>query len=152
MDTSILISASIATLVLVGVLIFAALLLRNMRRAIGGGEESTPREGPSLEAIYTEWMAKQSAPEAAAARATARADQDEARAQIADAEGLLARLRRDAGAAAPEDRARAMAEAETELLGIRACLNRGDAAQARERAQSLTLRLATEMARSGPSD
>ena len=152
MDTSVLVSASIATVVLIAVLFLAVYLLRTMRRTMGADEASGPRDGPSLEAIYAEWMAKQASPEAAAARATARAGEDEARAQLKDAEGLLARLRLDAGAAAGGDVARAIGEAEAELRGIRACLNRGDASEARERARSLTLRLATEVARRGASD
>lgn len=156
MDTSVLVSASIATVVLVAVLFFAVFLLRNMRRAMGGDESPGPREGRSLEAIYADWMARQATPEAAAARVAARAGEDEARAQLKDAEGLLARLRRDAGAGGGggggEDLLRVIGEAETELRGIRACLNRGDASQARERAQSLTLRLATEIARRGASE
>lgn len=123
-----------------------------MRRAVGSDESAGPREGPSLEAIYAEWMAKQATPEATAARVTARAGAEEARARLDDAEGLLARLRRDAGAAAPEDLVRTLAEGEAELRGIRACLNRGDATQARERAERLLLRLASEIARRGASD
>jgi hypothetical protein len=152
LDTSVLISASIATVVLVGVLFLAVFLLRSMRRAMGGDESSGPREGPSLEAIYAEWMAKQATPEASAAREAVRAGAEDARGQLRDAEGLLAQLRRDAGAAAGEDLLRAIGEAETELRGIRACLNRGEASEARERAQSLTLRLATEIARRGASE
>ncbi|MGH7544691.1 MAG: hypothetical protein ACREKI_00750, partial [Gemmatimonadota bacterium] len=83
---------------------------------------------------------------------------------LKDAEGLLARLRRDAGpgwgggsggggsGGSGEDFLRVIEEAETELRGIRACLNRGEASPARERARSLTLRLATEIARRGPSE
>ncbi|MGH7544792.1 MAG: hypothetical protein ACREKI_01260, partial [Gemmatimonadota bacterium] len=82
MDTSVLVSASIATVVLVGVLFLAVFLLRSMRRAVGGDESSGPREGPSLEAIYAAWMAKRATPEASAARETARAGEEEAREQL----------------------------------------------------------------------
>lgn len=156
METSLLlVSASIATILLVAVLFVAGALLRNWRQEMGGGggrKRGEPKGGggPSLEAIYAEFMAKQSAPDAQERRAEARAHQDQARAQVADADGLLARLRRDAAETAGE-LTPTILEAETELREIRACLNRGDVALALERAQSLTLRLAGEIARRGPS-
>lgn len=152
METSVLISASIATLALVGVLFFAGVLLRRWRKEMGGG--GPPRNSPGLEAIYAEWMARQAPrqapPERAAARAEARTAQDEARSQLADAEGLVERLRQEAPGGAVSELARSIAEAESELRQIRACLNRGEAAQARDRARELTLRLAGRIARIGP--
>lgn len=141
MESSLLFSAGLATLALVAVLFVAAALLRSWRREMGG-RESSERSGSSLEAIYREFMAKRGAPGAAQART----GQDSTRAQLADAEGLLARLRRDAAETGAE-LTRTILEAEAELGRIRACLNRGDVTAARDRAQSLTLRLAGEIAR-----
>jgi hypothetical protein len=148
-ETSVLISASIATLVLVGVLFFAGLLLWRWRKEMGGGATAS-RNSPGLEAIYAEWMARQAGPEAATAQAQTRADQEETRTRLADAEGLLERLRREAPDGAGSELAASIAEAESELRQIRACLNRGEAAQARDRARELTLRLAGHIARIGP--
>lgn len=152
METSVLVTASIATLLLVGVLFFAAILIRRWRQEVGAGDaEGGPRDRASLEAIYAEFLSRQASPEAAAAREEARAVQDEARQRLADAEGLLERLRREAPAPAGGNRGAVWAEAESELRQIRACLNRGDSGQARDRARELTLRLAGEIARLGPA-
>ncbi len=148
METTLLITASFATLLLVGAVFFAAVLLRRWRREVGR-EGGGVRERMSLEALYAQVMAQRGAGAAdPAVQARATAEREEAHAQLADAEGLLERLRREGGAEGGE-LAQTVVEAKAEIQKIRACLNRGAWGEGRELAQALTLRLAARIARLG---
>lgn len=152
METSLLISASFGTFLLIAVVIVAAVLLSRWRREMRarGGR----RNRVTLEALFAEWTARRGGADAAdpAGEAAASGAGVAALAQLADAEGLLTRLRQEgeAGGQGGEELSRTIVEAELEIQTIRACLNRGETARAHELAKSLTLRLAARITRLGP--
>jgi hypothetical protein len=152
LDAPILLHAGLATLLLVSVLFLAAVLLRRWRQDALRPERDAG-ERVTLETLLAEFAtrgapAPEPGPHPATAAAGPAAEERAVREQLADAEGLLRRMRRDeAQGPQREDRARAIEEGEREVAAIRVALRRGEVGPALDRARALTLRLARLVAR-----